>query len=320
MDVSAIIDASTSKYKSVEVEKDIPVEIDAGLLTVTDINPIDEDLYKEDREAYLQELARDGIQLLLGSIFSLPTQSSSDGPLALLPPATTLLPRAKPLPKPKPPTKWERFAAAKGIQHKVRDKKVWDEEKQEWVNRWGMRGKNKDVEEQWIHELPDNAPDDHNPAQAARQERKARIAKNERQHLGNVARAQSSDERSKRKVELERDLATTRISTASMGKFDKKLEGEPKLRGVKRKFDANEKSAKDERQDSLAILSKLDGSGAKKSKQGASGSDDVLNVRKAIRFASRGRGGVALGKDALRGGAGKSSRGGGGRGKRGGRK
>lgn len=60
--------------------------------------------------------------------------------------------------------------------------------------------------------------DDHNPAQAARQERKARVAKNERQQLRNLANAQSAEERSKKKAELERDLATTRVSTASMGK------------------------------------------------------------------------------------------------------
>jgi regulator of ribosome biosynthesis len=61
------------------------------------------------------------------------------------------------LPKPKPPTKWERFAAAKGIQKTKRDRREWDEERQEWVNRWGWKGKNKDKEEQWIHEVPNNA-------------------------------------------------------------------------------------------------------------------------------------------------------------------
>jgi regulator of ribosome biosynthesis len=90
-------------------------------------------------------------------LFGLPTQPSDDGPIATLPAPTTTLPRAKPLPKPKPPTKWERFAAAKGIQKTVRDRRVWDEERQEWVNRWGWNGKNKDQEEQWIHEVPDNA-------------------------------------------------------------------------------------------------------------------------------------------------------------------
>jgi regulator of ribosome biosynthesis len=108
-------------------------------------------------ENHLLTTARDGVQALLSTLFTLPTLSSPDGPLAQLPPPTTLLPRAKPLPKPKPPTKWERFAAAKGIQKKVREKKVWDEEKQEWVNRWGRDGKNKEKEEQWITEVPSNA-------------------------------------------------------------------------------------------------------------------------------------------------------------------
>lgn len=38
-----------------------------------------------------------------------------------------------------------------------------------------------------------------------------------------------------RKRDIDRTLATTRTSTASMGRFDKKLEGEKKLKGVKRK-------------------------------------------------------------------------------------
>jgi regulator of ribosome biosynthesis len=75
----------------------------------------------------------------------------------MLPPIETPLPRAKPLPKPKPMTKWELFAKAKGIQKKVREKKIWDEEKQEWVERWGKNGKNKQLEEQWITEVPANA-------------------------------------------------------------------------------------------------------------------------------------------------------------------
>ena len=95
--------------------------------------------------------------MLFSALFSLPTKSSPDGPLAILPTPTYQLPRAKPLPKPKPPTKWERFAAAKGIQKKVREKRVWDEEKQDWVNRWGRDGKNKEIEQAWITEVPANA-------------------------------------------------------------------------------------------------------------------------------------------------------------------
>jgi regulator of ribosome biosynthesis len=114
-------------------------------------------LYRADTEAYLQATARDGAQALINGLFDLPIRKSGDGPLAMLPPIETPLPRAKPLPKPKAPTKWEQFAAAKGIQKTRREKKVWDEEKQEWGQRWGRGAKNKQVEEQWAVEVPSNA-------------------------------------------------------------------------------------------------------------------------------------------------------------------
>lgn len=34
---------------------------------------------------------------------------------------------------------------------------MYDEERQEYVPRWGYKGKNKDKEDQWIHEVPNNA-------------------------------------------------------------------------------------------------------------------------------------------------------------------
>lgn len=77
---------------------------------------------------------------------------------------------------------------------------------------------------------------DFDPVQDARNARKARVAKNERQKLQNTARAQAArEEREQRKGDIDRALTSTRISTASMGKFDKKLEGDKKMRGVKRK-------------------------------------------------------------------------------------
>ena len=96
-----------------------------------------------------------------------------------------------------------------------------------------------------------------------------------------------------------------------MGKFDKKLEGEQKLQGVKRKvcylslfaleflnsrillqFEPTESN---QTKSTLAILSKLDGEAKRSKKDGDK--DDVLNIRKAIRSQSRGRGGVALARD-----------------------
>lgn len=111
----------------------------------------------DDLETHLQATARDGIQTLLNSLFTLPTHPSPDGPVAQLPAPTTDLPRAKPLPKPKPLTKWEKFAKEKGISHSNKDKRVWDDEKQDWVNRWGWKGKNKELEEQWLTEVKSNA-------------------------------------------------------------------------------------------------------------------------------------------------------------------
>ncbi|EJU06360.1 RRS1-domain-containing protein [Dacryopinax primogenitus] len=295
MDVSDLLRAGASKQKSIQVEKGIPLDIDIAYLTATDPNPMDEEEYKNEREEYLHSMARENAQLLINHLFSLPVTSSPDGPIAQLPPPTTSLPRAKPLPKPKPPTRWEKFAAAKGIQKKRRENKVWDEEKQVFRDRWGRGGKNKELEEQWLVEVPQNAPMDYDPVKEARDAKTKRIAKNEGQRLKNIqraARAKSStsqlnpgQEREKLKVQLDRDLAQTRVSTASMGKFDKKFEGEAKLRGVKRQFDPNEKSVEAEKATSLAIMSKLDT--GRPSKRSKGDNDDVLNVRKAIRHESR---------------------------------
>ncbi|KIJ56929.1 hypothetical protein M422DRAFT_773668 [Sphaerobolus stellatus SS14] len=293
MDVSSIIATEQAKQKSVVVEKDIPLDIDPGLLTITDLNPLSFEDYEKDREGLLRATARDGCQALIGAIFSLPVESTVEGPLAKLPPPTTQLPRSKPLPKVKPPTKWEKFASAKGIQKTRTEKKIWDEEKQEWVNRWGRGGKSREKEEQWATPVKANADMDFDPVKAARDARKERVAKNEKQKLKNLERAGvvPAVSREERKREIEKTVATSRVSTASMGKFDKKLEGEKKLRGIKRKFDPNERSADDEKKAALALVSKLDGSSSKRAK---TGEESVVNVRKAIRSITKGKGASAM--------------------------
>ncbi|KAI9449688.1 ribosome biogenesis regulatory protein-domain-containing protein [Lactarius psammicola] len=322
MDVSDILASQVSKQKSTLVEKDVPLDVDAGFLTVTDPSVIDKESYDYDREAYLQSTARDGIQLLIAALFSLPTLASPEGPLAQLPPPTTQLPRAKPLPKPKPPTKWQRFARAKGISSQRRDKKIWDDERQAWVPRWGWKGKNRDEETQWLHEVPANADADFDPSKEARAARKERMAKNERQRMQNLARAQQGQSTATatatgaqvgRRRDIDRTLATTRTSTASMGKFDRVLDGEKKLRGVKRKFDPIEKSVDAEKSANMALIKQIGngapgGSSLKKAKRdgggGRSGSGnagDVVNVRKAVQFASGGQGAAALARKSVAG-------------------
>ena len=85
-----------------------------------------------------------------------------------------------------------------------------------------------------VHETHALADVDYDPAKSARDERKARVAKNEKQRLANLARAAGSSS-SDRKRDIDRTLAVTRTSTASLGKFDRKLDGEKPLKGVKRK-------------------------------------------------------------------------------------
>jgi len=156
---------------------------------------------------------------------------------------------------------------------------------------------------------------DHDPSNEARAARKAHMAKNEQQRLKNLARSQRGQAStamatttkargalSERKGEIEHTLAMTRASTASMGKFDRMLEGEKKPRGGKRKFEPTERSVDAEKSANLALIRKLENSSSSKrakrggGEDGAGGGDgkDVLNVRKAVRFASRGEGAVAL--------------------------
>jgi regulator of ribosome biosynthesis len=52
-----------------------------------------------------------------------------------------------------------------------------------------------------------------------------------------------------------------------------------------------------EKDASLALLSKMEMDARKAKKDPGGGTDEVLNVRKAVRFASKGRGGVALGRE-----------------------
>lgn len=156
--------------KVITVEKDIPVEFDLGNLTAFDINPI-----PSSSDEALQNAARDGTQLLLNAILSCPIQNTNEGVLITLPEPTTKLPRAKPIPAEAPETKWAKFARLKGIKAKKREgKMVFDEEKQDWVPKWGYKGQNKFAEEAWAVEIDDSKAEDDQTRSAIK---KARITK-----------------------------------------------------------------------------------------------------------------------------------------------
>ena len=200
---------ASKEYKPVTVEKAIPNTYDLGNLATFDPNPLDNTKLSdaEQREAYLTSVTRDNVQLLINQILSLPVQTTTDShdssstgqnltmTLIQLPEPTTALPREKSIPKDKPKTKWEKFAERKGIQKKAKDgKMVYDEESGEWVPKWGYKGKNKDIDDQWLVEVDDKVKNTEDelidPRTLARAERKKLIKKNELQHKRNLRNAE----------------------------------------------------------------------------------------------------------------------------------
>ncbi|ROW11009.1 hypothetical protein VMCG_00892 [Cytospora schulzeri] len=180
----------------VTVEKPTPYTFDLGLLLATDPNPLDLD--HADLEASLASVARDGAQALVNQLLTTCpiTSSKADGVLLTLPPVVTPLPREKPLPAAKPPTKWEQFAARKGIKPKTKEQRKnlkFNEDSGEWEKKWGWKGpvdrQEGKVQADWLVEV--------NPAKEAklkegesvrgegRRERKEKIRRNERKMRSN---------------------------------------------------------------------------------------------------------------------------------------
>jgi len=93
----------------------------------------------------MTERARESAQLLVGRLFTLPSEQADHGRLAELPAPTTLLPREKPTPKPKPLTRWEAFAKDKGIQNKKKDRMVYDDRSKEWRPQYGYKKAGEDI-------------------------------------------------------------------------------------------------------------------------------------------------------------------------------
>ena len=82
-------------------------------------------------------------------------------------------------------------------------------------------------------------------------------------------------------------MLISKTSTASLGRFDKSIEGEPKARGVKRKFEANvDGKWKDEKAKAMEVLKAVE-SGERKKVKGTSREEGAVNARKAVRGLGR---------------------------------
>lgn len=175
---------------SIIVEKPIPYTFDLGHLLLNDSNPIAPNATEADLLANGRDCAQALInQLLLTCAIS----STDDGVHINLPAPSTPMPREKAIPKEKEQTKWEKFAAKKGIQAKKRDGKlVYDESSGEWVPKYGYKGANKKGESDWLVEVDGDKETETGEAGDARKEKRAermdRIKRQERKMRANQKR------------------------------------------------------------------------------------------------------------------------------------
>eukprot|EP00455_Lapot_gusevi_P018103 TRINITY_DN1981_c0_g2_i1.p1 TRINITY_DN1981_c0_g2~~TRINITY_DN1981_c0_g2_i1.p1 ORF type:complete len:341 (+),score=120.80 TRINITY_DN1981_c0_g2_i1:67-1089(+) len=257
--------------KPYHVDKNDDMNYDLGNLASFDPNALDARQLASNPN-YLLELIQQNAQLLINHIFSLPTAphpSEIGHVVAILPEPSTQIPREKPPPKPKAPTRWELFAKTKGIKKTKKSRMTFDEEKQEYLPRWGYKRAN-DPNQQWVLDHKEGADVSVDPFTALKQEKKDRIAKNKKQQLNNLRRAEGdrlpgtidltsakelagqhggaakrSKTSNKRHVDVALEIAQG--STASMGKFDRRFDNEPTLKASKqaRTLVGTEKNEKD---------------------------------------------------------------------------
>ena len=221
-------------------------------LAAFDNDPVDLIAFDKDRKGYLAASARRSAQLLVNKLFDLPIERTDAGPVADLPDATMVLPRAKPVPKPKPETRWQKFARERGIMNKKKNRMVFDEERQEWAPNWGFKRANKEYKE-WAVDIPENqvGSDDLFDGKAKQNRLKNRGNQLKNQEMAardgyvppvglapelvahtsaSVDKAFSKGQRGKARGGAA--LSFAQNATASLGKFDTMRPGEGKRKGV----------------------------------------------------------------------------------------
>ncbi len=213
------------------------------------------------------------MQLLINKLFTLNTQNEEDGLFAKLPKPTTKLPREKPIPKKKEKTKWEEFAQEKGMRARNREKLVYDETSATFNPRFGVN-RAKDTNNDWVieakhFETPDSEMDPFLFREQQKKLAKVQQQKNEARNKGipkgekgapapiKLANVHGKLDARNLGTQMKGDFGNTydiaRLSTASMGKFDKRLrnesKSEPKQLG-KEQYKPNEISKKRKREES----------------------------------------------------------------------
>ncbi|KAK6643042.1 hypothetical protein RUM43_004545 [Polyplax serrata] len=244
MDVVNVVLEKSKKLKelkSTTVEKHLELEYDLGNLLAFDENELNAAKLKSNPNAYLKALARDNTQLLFNKIWELPIQKIDDITKVTLPKPQYVLPRALPVPIPRGPTKWEKFAKEKGIVKKKKDKLKWDDILKKWVPLYGYKRAEAERAKEWVLEVPGNADPYEDQFNKKAEEKSEKVAKNEFQRLRNLAKAKNvnvprlgfTPTEKPSSTALGAAVTVAKASTASLGKFQKNLPKEKPTRNVK---------------------------------------------------------------------------------------
>ncbi|EFA80339.1 ribosome biogenesis regulatory protein [Heterostelium album PN500] len=231
-----------SRYSSGHlVDKDDTLKYDLKNLTAYDYSSINKVEFKENEEEYLKNLSRDNVQLLVTKLFSLPIKAIEEGALALLPndfASLTPTPREKELPSAKSHTRWEAFAALKGIKKKGKKARMeWDEHYQEYRQSYGANRANK--HEDYIMEAKESDKVGEDPFSKAEEEKREKVNKQKKRENRNLEESSmrsnagigkvkdfGKDNRSQLKSDIGNTFNVAKVSTASMGKFDRLMKDE----------------------------------------------------------------------------------------------
>ena len=125
-------------------------------------------------------------------LFALPVvtdQGVVAGRLVELPPPRTRLPREKPLPQPRAPTRWEAYAKEKGIVKRKRSAQVWDEDAGEWRGRHGYGRAGDPAEVPVIEAKAWEQTGVEDPFATQTREKRTRVAAQQGRHAKNVGAA-----------------------------------------------------------------------------------------------------------------------------------
>ncbi|XQJ28915.1 ribosome biogenesis regulatory protein (RRS1), putative [Leishmania guyanensis] len=200
-------------------------QLDVGLLTVTDVSTVSGPMRREED---LISSCTNALKALLGEFVHLPTEVKktkyeSATTLVQLPQPVMQLPREKALPKPKPLTAWQKFAVKKGIDiHRKKSNRVFDEDRQEWKDKWGKRAREDRDKYDWLREVKSGympAEDGGDPFLDDLRTKHARLEKQKKKEEHNKRRSVHLMQAQEEVKHL--SAASRNLSTASNGKFEK---------------------------------------------------------------------------------------------------